>query len=470
MSLASQPLPTISELAELLARKKVSPVEVAEASLARAEALNPKLNAFIKLTPERAMAEARASQARHMAGKALGPLDGVPVAHKDIYNTAGIATTAHSRVLADNVPSEDAATVRQWADAGAVTIGKLATHEFAWGGPSFDLFSPPARNPWDLTRFTGGSSSGTGAAVAAGIVCAGTGSDTGGSIRMPSGLCGIAGIKPTFGLCSRKGVVPLAHSLDTVGPMGWTTRDCALLLQLMIGHDATDPSSAKHPGMDVVSGLDRGVKGMRVGVVRHFFEADCPVSPAVSKALADTERMLRELGAEVHDVQLPSLQDFNAAGWLILASEAYAVHEPSLRTRYRDYGEFLRERLVVGATIPAADYLLAQRRRREFCAVVAAQMRSCDLLLTAAQPSEARPIEQMTKWASFEGPNFTIPFNLTGQPAMTVCVGFGEGGLPIGVQLVGRPFEDATVLQASHAVETAAGTRSKRPGLAALAA
>jgi len=212
---------TIAELSRLIAGKRISPVELAQDSLARAERLNPVLHAFIRLTPDTAMAQARAAEARQVQGDLRGPLDGIPIGHKDIYETAGIPTTGHSRILEHHIPTRDAAVVRAWAEAGTVMVGKLATHEFAWGGPSFDLPWPPARNPWDPTRFTAGSSSGTGAAVAAGIVAAGTGSDTGGSIRGPAGMCGLAGIKPTYGLCSRTGVLPLAQSLDTTGPPAW---------------------------------------------------------------------------------------------------------------------------------------------------------------------------------------------------------------------------------------------------------
>lgn len=459
-------IPTIAEAARRIAAKEISPVEFTKDRLAKAEALNPALHAFIRFTPERALAEARAAEARQMAGALKGPLDGIPIAHKDIYETAGIATTGHSRVLEHHVPGADAAAVRAWAEAGAVMLGKLATHEFAWGGPSFDLPWPPARNPWDTERFTAGSSSGTGAAVAAGVILGGTGSDTGGSIRGPAALCGTAGIKPTYGLCSRMGVLPLAHSLDTVGPLAWTVEDCALLLDALAGHDPADPSSAGRPKPDLLSGLDGGVRGLRIGVIRHFHEADWPVSPGVAAGIAHVARTLESLGAVVEEVRLPPLQDFNAAGWLILAAEAFAVHEPWLRTRYRDYGEILRERLALAATISAADYLQAQRRRRELCAAVAKVMRGCDLLLTAAQPAEAPPITAPGKWTSFEVANFTIPFNLTGQPALTVCAGFGQNGLPVGAQLVGRPFEDATVLRAGHAYEQASPWRSRRPALA----
>lgn len=459
--------PTIAEAARLFAAKTLSPRELVRDCLDRAERLNPVIHAFIRFTREAAMAAAVESEARWMKGEQRGPLDGIPIAHKDIYETAGVATTGHSRVLLHHVPQEDAATVRQWKAAGAVSLGKLATHEFAWGGPSFDLPWPPARNPWDITRFTGGSSSGTGAAVAAGVILGGTGSDTGGSIRMPAALCGTAGIKPSYGLCSRAGVLPLAQSLDTTGPLAWTVEDCALLLQAMAGHDPADPSSADRPAPDLLTGLGGGVKGLRIGVIRHFHETDMPVSPGMQAAIDTSVAALRAGGAEIGEASLPSLQEFNAAGWIILAAEAYAVHEAWLRTRYRDYGEYLRERLAVAATLSVADYIQAQRRRRELADAVTEQMRHFDILLTAGSPGEARPIEQMTKWGSFEGPNFTIPFNLTGQPGVVVTAGFGQGGLPLGIQLIGRPFEDATALRVGHALETVLGLRGQRPKLPA---
>ncbi len=459
-------IPTIAEAARQIAAKKLSPVEFLKDRLAKAEALNPQIHAFIRFTPELAMEQAKAAEARQMAGTLKGPLDGIPIAHKDIYETAGIPTTGHSRVLEHHVPKADSAAVRAWADAGAVMLGKLATHEFAFGGPSFDLPWPPARNPWDTARFTAGSSSGTGAAVAAGVILGGTGSDTGGSIRGPSALCGIAGIKPTYGLCSRTGVLPLSHTLDTVGPMAWTVEDCAILLQALAGHDPADPSSANRPKPDLLTGLNGGVKGLRIGVIRHFHEKDWPVSAGVAAGIAHVAETLKAQGATVTEVTLPSLQDFNAAGWLILAADAFAVHEPWLRTRYRDYGEFLRERLALASTISAADYVQAQRRRRELNDAVAKVMESCDLLLTAAQPTEAPLITVPGKWTSFEVANFTIPFNLTGQPALTVCAGYGEGSLPVGAQLIGRPFEDATVLRAGHAYEQATTWRARRPAMA----
>ena len=231
------PILTIAEAAKLIAEKKLSPVELTEDCIARMKAHDDTLHAFILPTEERALADARAAEARMMAGTTKGPLDGIPIGHKDIYNTAGIRTTGHSKLLEDNVPTQDATSVRKWAEAGVVLMGKLSTHEFAMGGPSFDLPWPPARNPWNPEHFTAGSSSGTGAAVASGMILGGTGSDTGGSIRGPAALCGIAGIKPTYGLVSRAGVLPLSFSMDHAGPMAWTVEDCALLLQAMAGYD-----------------------------------------------------------------------------------------------------------------------------------------------------------------------------------------------------------------------------------------
>jgi aspartyl-tRNA(Asn)/glutamyl-tRNA(Gln) amidotransferase subunit A len=454
---------TIAEAARLVAARAVSPVELARAALARAEALQPVLHAFIRLTPELALRQAQAAEARQMSGTLRGPLDGIPVAHKDIYETAGIATTAHSRVLEHHVPARDAAAVERWNAAGAVMLGKLATHEFAWGGPSFDLPWPPARNPWDPSRFTAGSSSGTGAAVAAGIVLGGTGSDTGGSIRGPAALCGIAGMKPSFGLVSRRGVIPLAPSLDTVGPMARTSEDCALLLQPLLGHDPEDPSSLDRAVPDVLSGLGDGVAGLRVGVIRHFHERDVRASDAVAAGVEHVAAVFASLGATVRGAVLPPLYDFNAAGWLVMAGESTAVHEAWLRTRFRDYGEILRERMVLCSLVSAADYLAAQRRRRDLAAAIADAMREHDLLICATAPAEAPPIEAVPKFAGIETLNLTYPFNLSGQPAMTVCAGFGAGDLPVGVQIAGRPFEDALVLRAGHAFEQATGWHRRRP-------
>ncbi len=461
--------PTIAAASRAIAAGQVSPVELTQACLDRIARHDGALHSFIRTTPERALSDARAAEARHSAGAALGPLDGIPIGHKDIYETAGIPTTAHSRLLQNHVPEHDGAVVRRLREAGTVMLGKLATHEFAFGGPSFDLPWPPVRNPWDPSRFTAGSSSGTGAAVAAGFILGGTGSDTGGSIRGPAALCGIAGIKPTYGLCPRSGILPLAYSMDHAGPMAWTVEDCALLLQAMAGADPADPASAHRPVPDFMPGLigapGRGVAGLRIGIVRSWHEAENPVSPATLAGIEAAADLFRWLGAEVQDVALPSLEDFYACGFLILVTEAYAAHEPWMRTRFNDYGELLRDRMALGALVSGPDYMQAVRRRRELCAEVQAAMAGVDLLLTAAATAEAPLIDQVPKWAMFGPPSLTMPFNVTGQPALSVCSGFGEGGLPVSIQLAGRPFEDATVLAAGMAFEAGTGFRARRPSL-----
>jgi aspartyl-tRNA(Asn)/glutamyl-tRNA(Gln) amidotransferase subunit A len=456
---------TIAEAAALIAARKISPVELAQTGLARAEALNDRIHAFIRTTPEPALEAARAAEARAMSGSLRGPLDGIPIAHKDIYCTAGIPTTAHSAQLKDHVPTEDATTVRMLAEAGVVSLGKLATHEFAFGGPSFDLPWPPARNPWDTARFTSGSSSGTGAAVAAGIIMGGTGSDTGGSIRGPSALCGLAGIKPTYGLCPRTGILPLAQTLDHAGPMAWTVEDVALMLQAMAGHDPADPASASRPVPDYHAGLTQGARGKRIGVIRHFHESDNRASPATLAGIENALAVLRAEGAVVSDVTLPSLAEYNATGWAILYAESFAVHEAWMRTAPEKYGEYMRHRLALGALVSAADYLQAQRRRRDLIARTEAATADLDLLITASAVGEAPLITAVSKWASLDKPGFTIPFNVTGWPALSVCTGFGEGGLPVSMQIIGKPFDDAGVLAAGHAFERATGFRATRPAI-----
>jgi aspartyl-tRNA(Asn)/glutamyl-tRNA(Gln) amidotransferase subunit A len=458
--------PTIASAAADLAAKKISPVELTQHMLARIAKLDSQLHSFVLVTEERALADAKAAEARQMTGRLKGPLDGIPIAHKDIYGTAGIRTTAHSKLLIDNVPAADSEVARLWRDAGTTMLGKLATHEFAFGGPSFDLPFPPARNPWNTDHFTSGSSSGTGAAVAAGLILGGTGSDTGGSIRGPAAFCGIAGIKPTYGLCSRAGVLPLTYSMDHTGPMAWTVEDCALLLQAMAGHDASDPASAARPVPDFTANLKSGVAGLRIGVVRAWHETDHKVNATVQKSIDEACEIFRNQGASIREITLPSLFEFQACGFITLVTEAYALHEPWMRTRREDYGELLRDRMTFGALVSGADYVQAIRRRRELNQAVAAAMQDVDILLTAGAPTEAPRIDNMPKWANLEKPGFTIPFNLTGQPAMVVCAGYGEGGLPIGIQLAAKPFADALLLQACHAYEAATPWRETRPAMA----
>jgi aspartyl-tRNA(Asn)/glutamyl-tRNA(Gln) amidotransferase subunit A len=460
-------IPTIAAAAQQIAARKLSPVELTQACLARAKRLDPTLHAFLLFTEDRALADAKAAEARMMAGTLRGKLDGIPIAHKDIYNTAGIRTTAHSKLLEHNVPTEDSRVVQLWAEAGTVMLGKLATHEFAMGGPSFDLPWPPARNPWNPDRFTSGSSSGTGAAVASGQILGGTGSDTGGSIRGPAALCGLAGIKPTYGLCSRAGVLPLSYTLDHTGPLAWTAEDCALLLQAMAGHDPNDPASANRPTPDFTAGIGKGAKGLRIGVARHFFETDNKVNDATLKGINDALETFRTMGAEIRDVKLSPMADYHACGFVILTAEAYALHEPWLKSRFNDYGESFRDRIALGGFLRAADYVAAIRKRRILCLELKAAMADLDILVSASAATEAPRITEVPKWATLEKPSFTMPFNVTGSPAISICTGYGAGGLPISMQLIAKPFAEPLLFQAAHAYETATDWRSQRPALAA---
>ena len=457
---------TIADAARRIAAKELSPVELAKTHLDRIKRLDPKLNAFLLVTEERALADAKAAEARQMAGTLRGKLDGVPIAHKDIYNTAGIRTTAHSRLLEQNVPTRDAHTVKKWAEAGTVMLGKLATHEFAFGGPSFDLPWPPARNPWNTEHFTAGSSSGTGAAVAAGLILGGTGSDTGGSIRGPAALCGIAGIKPTYGLSSRAGILPLAFSLDHAGPMAWTAEDCALLLQAMAGHDPEDPASANRPVPDFSAQIGKGVKGLRIGVVRHFFETDHRASDATRAGIDAAMDFFRKEGAEVRDITLSPAADYHAVGYLLMVTEAFTLHGPWMRERFMDYGELFRDRVALAATVSGPDIVQATRRRRLLCQEMAAAMADLDIIVSASAPGEAPRIADLTKWANMEKPSFTMPCNVTGFPAISICTGYGAGGLPVSMQLAGKPFTEPALFRAAHAYETAMPWRTKRPAMA----
>jgi aspartyl-tRNA(Asn)/glutamyl-tRNA(Gln) amidotransferase subunit A len=458
-------IPTIAQAAKQIAAKQLSPVELTRACLERVHALNSQLHAFIHLTEERALTEARAAEAAIMANGPAGPLHGIPIGLKDIVDTKGIPTTCQSKLLQDNVPDSDATCAERLAAAGTVLIGKLTTHEFADGGPSFDLPSPPARNPWNPEHFTAGSSSGTGVAVASGMIQCGIGTDTGGSIRGPAALCGIAGLKPTYGLVSRAGVAPAAFSLDHIGPMAWNAEDCAIMLQALAGHDPRDPASANRPVPDYTRALGGGIKGLRIGVIHHFHETDHKVSEGTQRGITAAIATFRELGAEIREVQLSPLADWIACGSLISITERAAAYEEWARTRLADFGERMRSRLMLGAFVSGVDYLQAVRRRRELRAELQAAMAGLDVVLTAVLPGEAPKIDAVPKWDLFQQPSFMMPFNVTGYPAMSICSGYGAGGLPVAVQLVGKPFQEATVLRIADAFEKATPFRDRRPGI-----
>jgi aspartyl-tRNA(Asn)/glutamyl-tRNA(Gln) amidotransferase subunit A len=460
-------LPTIAEAARLIAAKRLSPVELTRACLERVHKHDKQLHAFVHLTEERALAEARAAEAEIAASGPKGPLHGIPIGLKDIVDTKGIPTTCGSKLLQDNVPDQDATCAEKLAAAGTVLMGKLTTHEFADGGPSFDLPAPPARNPWNTEHFTAGSSSGTGAGVAAGLILGGIGTDTGGSIRGPAALCGIAGIKPTYGLVSRAGVAPAAFSLDHIGPMAWTAEDCALMLQALAGHDPRDPASASRPIPNYTARLGSGIKGLKIGVIHHFHETDHKVSEGTQRGITAAIATFRDLGAEIREVQLSPLQDWHACGSLISIAERAAAYEEWARTRLGDFSERMRSRLMLGAFVTGVDYVQAVRRRRELRAELQAVMRGLDVVLTATQPTEAARIDEVPKWDLFAAPNFTMPFNVAGYPAISICSGFGAGGLPVAIQLVAKPFQEPTLFRVADAFEKATPLRNRRPALVA---
>jgi aspartyl-tRNA(Asn)/glutamyl-tRNA(Gln) amidotransferase subunit A len=455
---------TIAAASALIRDKKLSPVELTRAVLDRVHSVDAQLNAYLLVLEEQALADASVAEAEIARGDWKGPLHGIPIGLKDIYNTAGVRTTGHSALFADHVPAEDAFTVALLRKSGAVITGKLSTWEFAIGGTSFDLPWPPARNPWDVTLDPSGSSSGSGSAVAAGLCLGAMGSDTGGSIRGPAAWCGIAGHKPTYGLLSRRGILPLAFSLDHAGPMCWTAEDCALMLHVLAVHDPLDAASASVAVPDYAAELGKSLSGLRVGVVRHFFEKDLLTDPETIAALETSVKALRDMGASVTDVTLQPYGTYSDVGSLISRSESFAIHQHWLRTTPEKYGTFGRHRLMAGAFISAADYINALRKRTELIAGVADVMKTVDILVFPTARCPARPIGEDSMASGFQ-PFFNRTFNVTGSPALSICNGFSEKGLPLALQIGGRPFEDGLVLRVGDALERALDTRRRRPRL-----
>jgi aspartyl-tRNA(Asn)/glutamyl-tRNA(Gln) amidotransferase subunit A len=453
----------LAQAAELIRTRELSPVEYVTALLARIERHDRDYNAFIALTPDRALAAARAAEAEIAAGRWRGPFHGIPYALKDIIDVEGLATTAHSKILIGNTARRHAEVAARLEAAGGVLLGKLSTHEFAIGGPSFDLPWPPARNPWNRDHFCGGSSSGSGAGLAAGFFPAALGTDTGGSIRNPASMCGITGMKPTYGRVSRRGVVPLAFSLDHVGPMTRTVRDNALMLQVIAGHDAGDPASATEPVPDYSATLGRDVRDLRIGVIRHFYTRDVVADPEQVEALEAAARLLGEAGAKISEVTLPSLQDFSACGQIILAAEAYAVHEQWLTERAQEYGARARERLLAGAALRAVDYLHAVRWRLQLRDRVAEAFVDVDVALTASSMDPACRIADDAALATNYWRQARMPFNVTGQPALVIPAGFAKSGLPLSLQLIGQPFAEAMLYRVAQFYEDATGWTKCHP-------
>jgi aspartyl-tRNA(Asn)/glutamyl-tRNA(Gln) amidotransferase subunit A len=450
---------TLASVSRAIASGDVSPVEVTKACLDCIARLDRPLNAFVTVTAEAALADARRAEREIGAGRRRGPLHGVPLALKDIFATAGIRTTCGSRVLRDWVPAEDATVVRRLRDAGAVILGKLNMSEFAYGAIHSD-YGPP-RNPWNVDRFTGGSSSGSGAAVAAGLCFGATGTDTGGSIRGPAAYCGVVGLKPTYGLVSRAGVVPLSWSLDHAGPMARTVDDTALLLDAMAGFDPADPTSIAAPP----EASAPAARALRIGVAREFFGDKTAAD--VAARVREAVRTLEPMVAGVEEVAVPLLDEMIGAWWTICLAEASAYHQETLRTRPQDFGPIVRERLQAGLAIPAVQYLQAQRLRRAAVLEFDALLAKVDLVVLPSAFSDAPRIEGADAAHASDtlrqriAP--TAPFNLLGVPAVSVPCGFSDAGLPVGLQIAGRRGEDRLVLAAARVYEQAAGWWTRRP-------
>jgi aspartyl-tRNA(Asn)/glutamyl-tRNA(Gln) amidotransferase subunit A len=466
MRAANIAFPTIAEAGQLIAARKLSPTELTRTLLARIDGTNERLHAFVTVTEKHALAAARGAERALRTGK-RGRLLGIPLGYKDIFDTAGVATTACSRILAENTPREDAEAVRRLSAAGAVMLGKLTTHEFAIGGPAFDLPWPPARNPWNADRFTGGSSSGAGAAVAAGLVLGALGSDSAGSIRMPAAYCGIAGLKPTAGLVSRRGTIPLSPSFDTVGPMAWTVEDCAILLDALAGHDPQDPASRPAPRStgSYARGLAAPVKGLRIGVLRQTYEREAPVCAESLQLMGRSLGVLRDLGCRVDEAVLPPLDLCVAVARTLISSEAFALHESTLQTRLSDYSRSFRLRVLPGALVRAADYIAAHRQRSTLAATIQSLFQRFDILVGAAAAGPAPTLAELRPEELVSRPYAGMAANLAGLPALVVCAGSSASGLPLGIEFMGHAWEDGLVLRLGHQFETAMGTRSARPAI-----
>jgi len=463
---------SMGELARLVATKAVTPVEVVQAHLDRIGALDGTIKSYITVMGDSARAAARAAEARVNARETLGPLHGVPIGLKDLYCTKGVKTTGGSRILGNWMPTEDATVVTRLAAAGGIMLGKLNMHEFAYGPEGLNAHYGTPWNPWDRTthRICGGSSSGSGAAVAAGLCAGALGSDTGGSIRIPSSLCGLTGLKPTYGRVSRAGALPLAWSLDHVGPMCRSAADCALMLGAMAGYDPRDPSTSVLPVPDYAAALTGQVTGLRIGLLGRFFleSAGAPQRQATEQAV----KTLEGLGASVREITLEQMKHAAAASAAVISAESYAYHEPWLRTRAAEYGPDVRERLLVGAFVSGSEYLKGQRVRRLIRDEVDRVLGDLDVLIAPTLPIAAVPVG--AREVDIDGKpqpvrpslvRYTRPFNVSGHPVASVPCGFTVDGLPIGMQVIGRTFDEATVLRLADAYQRVTDWHTRRPPL-----
>jgi len=461
---------SLADVAALIRSKEVSPVEVTDAALARIEKLNPKLNAIWTVTADLARRQARAAETEIVKGEYRGPLHGVPVALKDLVYTRGIRTTAGSKILADFVPDYDATIVEKLREAGAVLVGKTALHEFAYGITNVNPHYGPTRNPWNPERVSGGSSGGSGVAVATGMCYGAIGTDTGGSIRIPASFCGVAGLKPTHGRVSLYGVYPLGYTLDHVGPMARHVVDVGLLYQIIAGFDPKDEFSEDRESGEI--GLRKSLKGLLVGIpTEYFFDS---LQPEVETLVRQAAGVMEEHGAELVPVTIPGIADVTEANLTLLAAEAYAGHKDHLENRAEDMGADVRHRIERGRKVSGEDYvkahLVRMRVRRELQEVFG----EVNVILTPATPLTAFPIAGVSSEAPMQADDKTIKlraastqflrgFNATGHPALAICCGFDSEGLPVGIQIVGGLWDEATVLHIGYAYEQATDWHTRRP-------
>jgi len=452
---------TITEALALLSRREISALDLTEACYRQIERLDPKLNAFI--TVANVIARSEATKQSPNLQKDL-PLFGIPIALKDLYETVGLRTTAGSKFFADNIPSEDAFVVQKLKAAGAALLGKTNMHEIALGVTGVNPHYGVCHNPWDMTRITGGSSSGSAAALASGMCLGALGTDTGGSIRIPASLCGVVGLKPTYGRVSLRGIIPLSWNLDHAGPMARSVRDAARLLQVIAGYDPLDPASVDVPVDDYLAHLEEGVSGWRMLMAggEYFEETDAEVGEVIRSAA----RLFASLGARVETADLSWAREAALANGVMVQADAAAFHRERLSQHPDWFGADVRQRLQNGAACTATEYALARRTQSEMRRKFENLLLDYHLLLTPTTPipapliEGADAIEQARRLT-----RFTAPFNLTGLPALSLPCGFTSNGLPIGLQIVSGPWMEAKVLRAGHAFEQAAGWHLHRPVL-----
>ncbi len=457
-------LTSIVETSELLRKRELSPVELTKNCLAQIEKLNPTLNAFITVTAELALTQARAAEAEILSGHWRGPLHGIPLALKDLIDTAGIRTTAASALFKDRVPAEDAEVVRRLKEAGAVLLGKQNLHEFAYGGSSMISYYGEVHNPWDPARIAGGSSGGSAASVAAGLGYGAIGTDTAGSVREPAALCGIVGLKPTYGRVSVRGVIPLSLSLDHIGPIARTVSDAAVMLQVIAGHDSKDAHSADVPVPDYVAGLRDGVKQLRIGVPRKFFYED--LDPEIASAVEQATGVLRTLGCSLSEIEIDVPTDRT-----LQTAESYAYHAKFASRSPELYQPETLRRIRKGEDISAAEVEQRRRELKQIRSEIHKIFEGVDALVTPTTPVPAGAIDELKKDPDLLRPHEllllrnTRPVNVWGLPAISVPCGFTTAGLPIGLQIIGPQWRENTVLQVAYAYEQATDWHKRSPRL-----